>query len=612
MRFSLFPAHFVTFLSYRLPMAVCALAGLGSLLYLLSFCGFGVDFSDEGYYLNMLANPWAYDWSVSQFGFVYHPLYMMLKGNIAGLRAVNLLITFSLVVAVCSSLIQVLAGSQLRKGEVLSLSVALAAAGLMPFDTWLLTPNYNTLAFQGIIITSLGLIRGLALSWKSLSTFVLALGCYLTFLAKPTSAVAVVCSLCISMALCGIRRAQVLVAVLLWGICLFVLGSFVIDGSVVRHLERLKVGGDFAQLLEASYGFRNILRLDPLELTGDEITTTIVIAALILLSWMMFGARNILIRIGAGLMILFSILFGYFCDPDPSQSPITFGLFRGITFAGVLFGAILIASINFKRVSLNGRARATVSMLVFFFLMPYAYGFGTNVNYWRPMSKAAIFWVLDALVVLGGLSRYRKGGLNFLPACGATVALSLAFVQFGPRVPYRQPQPLWVNTEKVNFRSTGTTLRLTEDYASYVREAQSTAEKAGFMPGDRVLDLTGQSPGLIFAMQGENLGQAWNIGGYPGSLALATAALKRVSCAAIASSWLLLEPDCPASIQLDLPSALGSNLEVHYERVGEWKAADGAGGVPVRGRQQLYRPIAYHEILALCNEKRRGLEGFEQ
>ena len=53
-----------------------AIAGLSLLGWVLLNCRAGFDFTDEGFYLNWIANPWNYRASLSQFGFVYHPLYL--------------------------------------------------------------------------------------------------------------------------------------------------------------------------------------------------------------------------------------------------------------------------------------------------------------------------------------------------------------------------------------------------------------------------------------------------------------------------------------------------------------------------------------------------------
>ena len=78
----------------RFGLALCAVSTVLVMDWLLRFCHYGIDFTDEGLYLVSIANPFNYDWSASQFGFVYHPLYLLLSGDIASLRQANLLITF--------------------------------------------------------------------------------------------------------------------------------------------------------------------------------------------------------------------------------------------------------------------------------------------------------------------------------------------------------------------------------------------------------------------------------------------------------------------------------------------------------------------------------------
>ena len=54
------------------------------------------DFTDEGFYLNWIAHPSLYKASHTQFGFIYHPLYLLFGGDIVLLRQANILITLAL------------------------------------------------------------------------------------------------------------------------------------------------------------------------------------------------------------------------------------------------------------------------------------------------------------------------------------------------------------------------------------------------------------------------------------------------------------------------------------------------------------------------------------
>ena len=66
------------------------------LYWVFKFSAYGIDFTDEGYYLNWISNPFLYKSSLSQFGYIYYPLYNLVDGNIAWLRRVNFFITFVL------------------------------------------------------------------------------------------------------------------------------------------------------------------------------------------------------------------------------------------------------------------------------------------------------------------------------------------------------------------------------------------------------------------------------------------------------------------------------------------------------------------------------------
>ena len=73
---------------------ICSCLTIIILLWILKFSFRGIDITDEGYYLNWISNPFLYKHSLSQFGYIYHPLYLMVDGNIAYLRILNILLVF--------------------------------------------------------------------------------------------------------------------------------------------------------------------------------------------------------------------------------------------------------------------------------------------------------------------------------------------------------------------------------------------------------------------------------------------------------------------------------------------------------------------------------------
>ena len=53
----------------------CLLSTTLILYWVFKFSAYGIDFTDEGYYLHWISNPFLYKSSLSQFGYIYHPLY---------------------------------------------------------------------------------------------------------------------------------------------------------------------------------------------------------------------------------------------------------------------------------------------------------------------------------------------------------------------------------------------------------------------------------------------------------------------------------------------------------------------------------------------------------
>jgi hypothetical protein len=124
----------------------------------------------------------------------------------------------------------------------------------------------------------------------------------------------------------------------------------------------------------------------------------------------------------------------------------------------------------------------------------------------------------------------------------------------------------------------------------------ATAKNAGFESNMPLIDLSGQSPGILYAIGAESIGLAWIIGGYLGSLKHAEAALTHTSCEKISVAWILFEQDGPRSIPTELMTNFGANFPNGYKHVGTWHTAEGAGGYRERRTQNLYKPLEQQKI----------------
>ncbi len=588
-------------------VTLCAAGTILLIWWLLKYSAYGIDFTDESFYLVWIANPFSYSISINQFGFVYHPLYSLLGGDIAALRQANILITFALAWGLAYSFLASLA-VDLKESRItlLVVSAALATSAFILFDYWLPTPSYNSLNFQALLITANGLIlaqktphRGSIIGWA-----LIGIGGWLAFMAKPSTALALAVSVFLYLLLARKLSIRMLALTVACALTLLLISALLIDGSVVGFVKRIQLGVKFSRLLGGGHNLNQILRIDEFQLGAKfRLAIFLLSGAIFLALWSICAKSKKWSFIG----LLISIaLFAFTSLLTLGQIHWVVGLgqFQGLLVFAVIY-ALAIAALVLGRLS----ALKTISVqqwaiAALFLVMPHVYAFGTNGNYWQTGSRAAVFWILAGLTLLSPLIRERASWLLGLPVALATQAVTATLVQTGLEQPYRQIQPLRLNASVLEIGAQRSEMMLSEGYAKYLSDVEAVVREAGFKPTTPMIDLSGQSPGILYSVGAENIGQAWTIGGYPGSLKLAEAALAHTSCEKISVAWILFEQDGPRSIPTELMFRLGADFPSGYKHVGTWQTAEGAGGYPDRRTQNLYKPVEQRKTLMSCQKLR--------
>jgi hypothetical protein len=113
-----------------------------------------------------------------------------------------------------------------------------------------------------------------------------------------------------------------------------------------------------------------------------------------------------------------------------------------------------------------------------------------------------------------------------------------------------------------------------------------------------VIDLTGQSPLILFLIGAKPIGDTWLLGGYPGSDALAIKKLNQVDCLTKKSSFLLIEEGGALSLNVDYILSETGLARNEYSSVATWNTPIGAGGFPTNREIKLLRPSGNS---ILCN-----------
>lgn len=126
-------------------------------------CYFGIDFTDEGYALNWISNPWLYKVSVTQFGYIYYPLYRFLGENMVLLRQVNILIILALSWALSIQLlkyvfIKVDFNTPCSIYYFNAIAFIIATCVFSFYGVWFPTPNYDSLVLESYLLALIGLV----------------------------------------------------------------------------------------------------------------------------------------------------------------------------------------------------------------------------------------------------------------------------------------------------------------------------------------------------------------------------------------------------------------------------------------------------------------------
>lgn len=591
----------------RALLALSAVATVAILFWMLNHARYGFDFTDESFYLTWTSNPFLYDWSMTQFGFVYHPLHLALDGDIASLRQANVGVTFLLAWCLTGLVLHESSAGETRSLPALVVvSAGFSVASLVTFYFWLISPNYNTLTFQSLLIASMGMVLAdRRVTTRSVLGWVLVgVGGWLTFMAKPSTALALAFGALLFLLFSRKFSFRLLSLAVSVALGLLVVSALVIDGSIHGFVGRLQTGLAFYALLEGGHTPAKSFRVDGFHLGHKEklviqLTTTLAFIG----AWFASLERSMLkwfaLVLSGGFLIVTLATLG-----DAIHFSTGFGEFQNLVIWSIVFACAGLLLVTMRERLVEHLRPSHLALALLFSALPHIYAFGSNSSYWRGAGFVCMFWLLAGIVLLGPVARARGEWRFALPLVFATQALSALLLQTGFNNPYRQPQSLRANDTVVAVAGEGSSpLVLSADYASYVNAARRAAKEAGFTPGTPLIDLTGQSPGILYALQARSIGQAWTVGGYPGSNKLAEAALARVPCEQLSAAWLLVEDAGPRSLSSGTVMSYGASFQKDYELVAAWRTAPGAGGYADPREQKLFKPLNTPFLLMECRKR---------
>ncbi|MCP4942190.1 MAG: hypothetical protein GY924_09475 [Planctomycetaceae bacterium] len=482
----------------------------------------GFDLSDESFYMIWIERPFEYPVAITQFGSVLSIPFALVGNDLIVFRQLNILTTFGLAFVVAYQLL----GPWLRRLDcTLLVSLAISAAFALPSLTvmtyWLLTPSYNSLNGVAFLLVCVAVFSNPQTERRQIiAALLIGLGGYLSFMAKPTSA-AVLAVLVLGF-VWGIERwcwKSLLVAVCSAFSFLIISMSWV-AGDPISFVVELRETLEFSQ--HPDYSFLRLIRWNSPHL-DTRWRMTFGVASLLLFVLLRVANRRVVgefsvwpvrvlscVLLGVGMFGVVATWFDFqtFSVGFLEHRDDEYGRKERYLFLSLLSVAVFAA--YFREMD-----RRRLAAACFLFWLPYAFAFGTNINYWDKGATIAFFWVISLAVAISALPP-RKSQLTYVMLIASFLPLFCVLdLEYAYTNPYRQESFAESTMKPVTLGRGKTEIMMAEETADLVELLRQEVKAAGFEEGMPVLDLTSQGVGLIYTIGGNNFPAVWSSAGSP-------------------------------------------------------------------------------------------------
>ena len=511
----------------------------------------GIDFTDESYYLLSYLHWREFTATATFFGAYFEWPFRLLGQRVGVIRI------FGMTMLVCAGgfftwRVMVFGGDRdgCRPHPLPFVIVGMVSAlHYYSYVKTLRAPSYNLLVLFCLLVATgllLTLVEGRGSRQRHCATaLVYGLVVGACTLAKATSAVAMVlCHAVFFAAFSRQRRTLELVALALAGAAInFVLLQLMHPGwfqvlrngvTLITALDNRYTSIQLAPLGEAI--LRGGVRLLP------ALVITALVFAVVARRWGV-AQRNVLswlvMLLVAGIMLTIQIQ-GY-------------GKFW---WALLVFGTALLWLAKRRHDTFAPPARevpATLGLSILLFALPIAYSIGTNASLPGHTQMAAVFGMIGIMLPLRrlrGLALIHRsalaGALTLL--CLPTLVSQLRSLT-DPEFTYRLRVGLMDQRLPVVLGVAGDSLLVDTVTRESIDTLARGMRDAGYTAGEPILDVTGDGPGLVYALGGRPVGVAWLIGGYAGSDRVAALVLNSVPVATLRQAWVVSADDNPRALR---------------------------------------------------------------
>lgn len=225
-------------------------------------------------------------------------------------------------------------------------------------------------------------------------------------------------------------------------------------------------------------------------------------------------------------------------------------------WALLLFGTALLGwaeRVCRKPAAATAGVPGALGVTVLLFALPVVYSIGTNGSLPAHTQMAAVFGVIAIMLPLQRLWASDLIHPGALALALTVLCLPTLVSQWRsltePNFTYRLRAGLLDQRLPLVLGAAGDVLlvdALTRDNIAAISHAMGAA---GYVAGEPILDVTGDGPGLVYALGGRPVGVPWLLGGYAGSERVAMVVLSTVPIATLRQVWILSADDNPRALR---------------------------------------------------------------
>ena len=560
----------------------------------------GFDITDEGFYLLHSQNS-GYINQLHLFGVFDQFLYGLFSGQIAWMRFSNAVLLASAGAGFGWSALRAVGIDRSTTSATLGTRIAfscLCSICVLAYHrlTVLMTPSYNSLALLGLMLSGGSLFLSLSAAanggrpiLRHLGSFAAGAFLVLTLMGKFTSAVALGGMLLLVVLVwpCGWRGRAQTVAGIAAGAVAAASSLFLFVGQVRGLVRNLPAAYDQHSSI-GTYDPSTLIRHlgeDLLRVVIDAFSMYGPVWAALGVLFCLYVVRNtregrdqfLLAAATAPLIYLVSPLSGgsgwKWLDAQPIGY--AYGYFflmaaaSGVasTWLGGNAGERDLVPRPSEMATDSGMPLRAAAVCGFALLAPVVQTFGSAASF--PQAGLYTVPIVLAAAALLAVVHVRWAPLGLVPIVLIALLLGHQILGLGDNI-YRLNAPLSQQTEEYRFGVPPSAIRLDPATKHYFEDIIGSAKSAGFAPGTPVLDFTGGSPGVVYALGGVSPVVPWYPGGYPNSYVYAHKALAKIPAEDLRRAWVLTAPDGEGNNDADrLLAERGRSLARDYQIVAK-------------------------------------------